>query len=171
MYWKGRIKVKKMLSAGLLVFFTVSSMTLSLAAGETITQDSQGKNSDITVNYNAGVSYTVTIPASVTFSETEKEVERSLLVSDVVLNEGSSVNINLTSLNNFKMVYGKGYIEYYLKVNHNDVLTESQDTILTVAAGENSGWVVLSFITDLQKDHVLYAGNYTDTLTFTVEVD
>ncbi len=163
--------MKKLFSVILVVCFALSSPIISLAAGETITQDSQENSGNITVNYNAGVTYTVTIPASVTFSDTEKEVERSLQVSNVVLNEGSTLNVNVASLNNFKMMYGEGYIDYHLMVNYNDVLKDNNHTILSVLAGENTGWAVLKFATDLQKDHVLYTGNYTDTLTFTVSID
>lgn len=163
--------MKKLLSVILIVLFTFGSSVISLAAGETITQDSSENSGNITVDYNEEVTYTVTIPASVTFSDSEKEVERSLQVSNAVLNEGSTLNVNIASLNNFKMMYGEGYIEYYLKINHNDVSKENNYTILTVPAGESTGWAVLNFITDLKKDHVLYAGNYTDTLTFTVSIN
>ena len=77
--------MKKILSVILIIVFTLSGSVLSLASGEVITQDSQGNSSNITVDYNAGVTYTVTIPASVAFSDAEKEVERSLQVSNVVL--------------------------------------------------------------------------------------
>ena len=163
--------MKKLLSFMLIVFFALNASIVSRAGGETITQDSRENSGNITVGYNAGVTYTVTIPASVTFSDTEKEVERSLQVSDVVLNSGSKLNVNLASLNDFRMMYDAGYIDYHLTVNHNELPREDNNTILTVSAGEGSGWAVLNFFTDLQKDHVLYAGSYTDTLTFTVAIE
>lgn len=150
--------------------FHISVLSL-MAAGETITQDSGEKSGNITVGYDAGVSYTVTIPANVTFTDTEKSVERGLQVSNVVLDEGSALSINITSLNNFRMVNGEGYIEYSLLANNNETPKDNSYTILTVLAGERSGWVILDFITELNKDHVVYAGNYTDTLTFTVTVN
>ena len=163
--------MKKILSVILLVLFTCSISVISMAAGQPITQDSEGKSSNITVSYNAGATYTVTIPASVTFSDNEKQIQRSLAVSDLVLNEGSSLHVKLTSLNDFKMVYGAGYIDYYLMINTQDFSKSDDDTILTVPAGQNSGWVILDFMTNLYKDHIIYTGNYTDTLTFTVVID
>ncbi len=163
--------MKKWFFVILIVILFFGSMTVSQASGETITQDSEENSGNITVDYNAGVTYTLTIPASVSFSDTETQVERSLQVSNVVLNEGSSLNVNLASANDFKMMHGDGYIEYRLMINYNDVPEGNNHTILTVPAGEKTGWVILHFATDLQKDHITYAGNYTDTLTFTVSIN
>ncbi len=163
--------MKRILSLVLLMSFILPGSVILRTAGETITQDSGESSSSLTVDYNAGVTYTVTIPASVTFSDTEKEVERALQVSNVVLNAGSVLNVNLTSLNQFKMMCGEGYIEYGLKINHNEAPEGNNYTVLTVPAGENTGWAILNFSTDLQKEHALYAGNYTDTLTFTVVIN
>ena len=163
--------MKRILSLVLLMSFILPGSVILRTAGQTITQDSGESSSSLTVDYNAGVTYTVTIPASVTFSDTEKEVERALQVSNVVLNAGSVLNVNLTSLNQFKMKCGEGYIEYGLKINHNEAPEGHNYTVLTVPAGENTGWAILNFSTDLQKEHALYAGNYTDTLTFTVVIN
>ena len=149
--------------------FTILAVPLTVTAG-TITQDSQEKSGNITVGYNAGISYTVTIPASVTFSDTEKSVQRGLQVSNVLLNEGSTLNVNIASQNDFKMTYGEGYIEYSLLINSHEAPKGNNFTVLTVLAGEAAGWVILDFMTDLDKSHALYAGNYTDTLTFTVSI-
>ncbi len=163
--------MKKWIAAMIIILLTLSSAVISMAAGETITHESGEKRGSITVGYNAGVTYAVTIPASVTFSDTENVAERSLQVTNVVLNEGSVLHVNLASRNNFKMMNGEGYMEYHLKINSHDVQEDDQYTILSVSAGEPSGWVILNFVTDLQKDHLLYAGNYTDTLTFTVSIE
>ena len=42
--------------------------------------------------------------------------------------------------------------------------------MMNVEAGEHSGGAILDFTTELDWVHALYAGNYTDTLTFTAEV-
>ena len=75
--------MKKLLS---IIMFTAIFLRTSIftqAAGYgTILQNSQGESGSITVDYNAGVTYKLTIPASVTFTDTEKEIERGLLVED-----------------------------------------------------------------------------------------
>ena len=117
--------MKKLLPFIMMIVFIFHLSAVSLvAAGEAITQDSPEKTGNTTVGYDAGVTYTVTIPANVTFTDTEKSVERPLLVSNVVLNEGSTLNVTIASLNDFKMVYGEGYddgyIEYNILVNSNE---------------------------------------------------
>lgn len=163
--------MKKLLSVIMAVAVMVTMSITSLAAEEIITQNSDEKTGNINVDYDMEISYTVTIPASVTFTDTQKTVERGLQASGVVINEGSSLNVNITSLNGFKMKNGDAEIGYQLKVNYNPALEENNQTILTVEAGEVVGLAILSFVTELEKEKALYAGNYTDTLTFTVSVD
>lgn len=164
--------MKKFLSLIMLVALTLGMPTNSLAAeGATITQDSQDKSGKINVDYNMEESYTVIFPASVTFTDMEKTVDRGLQASNVVLNEGSSLNVNVASLNNFKMRNGDGYIDYKLLVNTHAAPEENNYTILTVEAGEGTGLAIISFTTELEKKNALYAGNYTDILTFTVSID
>ncbi|MCH5343398.1 MAG: hypothetical protein J1E64_05110 [Acetatifactor sp.] len=162
----------KILSVIMLAIIALGMPIISLAAeDEIITQDSEEKSGKITVDYNMGVTYTVTIPASVTFTDAEKTVERGLLVDNVSLNEGSILNVNVASLNTFQMRNGEAYIDYDLRVNYDYTLGENDINILTVEAGEGSGWVVLYFVTELEKDNAFYAGKYTDTLTFTITID
>ena len=108
--------MKRILSLILLMSFILPGPVILRTAGGTITQDSGESSGSLTVDYNAGVTYTVTIPASVTFSDTEKEVERALQVNNVVLNAGSVLNVNLTSLNQYKMMYLHFHKELFLLI-------------------------------------------------------
>lgn len=149
------------------------SLTLISPQGvkaEEITSGDTESSGSISVSYNANVNYKVTIPASVTFTDSEKTVERALMASDVLLNKGGKLGISVSSLNGFKMVNDSGYIEYGMKVNGHDIDTQEDIVILTVLAGETSGWATLDFETTLSGEHAEYAGNYSDTLTFTVQV-
>ena len=142
------------------------------AAGEVeIDQDSQEKSGAISIDYTVDMSYTVTIPASVTFTESEKSVDRPLQVSDVRLDKGQTLNVSISSQNDFQMRNNDKYIDYSLTINYATIPEENDFTLLTVKSGEPSGWVVLTFNTDLQKDHAQYAGRYSDTLTFTVSIE
>lgn len=164
--------MKKLLSVIMIAAITLGMSAISLEAEEvTITPDSGEQSGKINVDYNADVSYLVTIPASVTFTDTQTSVERGLLARDVLLKEGSSLNISITSLNDFKMKKGEAFIEYALSVNHNDALEKNNFTILTVESGEHTGWAVLEFTTELRIDDALYTGTYSDILTFTVSID
>lgn len=142
------------------------------AAGSvTITQDSEEKSGNTNINYSAEETYTVVFPASVTFTDSEKAIERGLQVSNVLINEGSSLNVYVSSLNNFKMRNGEGYIDYKLMINYNGNPEEYDYRILSIDAGEGGGVAILYFVTELNKDNTKYAGTYTDTLTFTVSVE
>ncbi|MCH5250073.1 MAG: hypothetical protein J1E98_09070 [Lachnospiraceae bacterium] len=162
--------MKKLLAVILFALITINMSIISLAA-EDITQDSQEQSGETNVNYNIGLTYTVTIPASVTFTDSEKLVERGLQASNVFINEGTSLNVKISSRNDFKMKCGDGYIDYSILYNSNEATEGNNYTILTVGNGDTAGWVILRFTTELDKKHAKYAGNYTDTLTFTVSVD
>lgn len=163
--------MKKMLSFIVLIVM-VLAMPIHVSASEKeVTQDSDEKSGKISIDYNGEENYTVTIPASVTFTDEEKRVERGLQVANVMLNEGSSLHVTVTSQNGFKMKRNDGYIGYELLVNYNKTPNASTYEILTVHAGEEIGLAILTFITELDKSHALYTGNFTDTLTFTVSVD
>lgn len=163
--------MKKRLSIIVLAAMILGMPVHVSASGNEITQDSDEKSGKISIDYNGEENYTVTIPASVTFTDAEKEVERGLQVADVMLNEGSSLHVTVTSQNGFKMKKNDGYIDYELRVNYNKTPNTSTYEILTVSAGEGAGIAILTFITELDKSHALYTGNFTDTLTFTVSVD
>lgn len=165
--------MKKILSVIMMVLMTLGMPMYSLASeGMAITQDSQEKSGNTNVDYNLEETYTVTFPASVTFTDTEKSIDRGLQVSDVVLQEGHSINVNVASLNDFHMKNKEGSIAYQLIVNNNDDKpVEHNSTILTVDAGEKAGVAILTFITELDKSKAPFAGRYSDTLTFTVSVE
>lgn len=163
--------MKKGLSFIVLIAMILGMPIYASASGNEITQDSDEKSGKMSIDYNGEENYTVTIPASVTFTDVEKRVERGLQVANVMLNEGSSIHITVTSQNSFKMKKNDGYIDYKLMVNYNKTPNTSTYEILTVSAGEGAGMAILTFITELDKSHALYTGNFTDTLTFTVSVD
>ena len=165
--------MKKILSVIMMVLMTLGMPMYSLASeGMAITQDSQEKSGNTNVDYNLEETYTVIFPASVTFTDTEKSIDRGLQVSDVVLQEGHSINVNVVSLNDFHMKNKEGSIAYQLIVNNNDDKpVEHNSTILTVDAGKKAGVAILTFITELDKSKAPFAGRYSDTLTFTVSVE
>lgn len=159
-----KIKWTIFLISAALMFITAHFAVFS--AAEITTEGSHA----VSIDYNAEVSYKVTIPASVIFSKEETTAERALQASDVVLNEGEHLNIYVESMNGFKMVNESGFIEYDMKVNGQKMSGQESIKILSVAAGEKSGWAVLNFSTNLSNENIRFAGNYSDTLTFTVSV-
>ncbi len=140
------------------------------AAEETIDQDSAVGAGTMNIEYNAGTEYTIVIPAGVTFTDSEKTAERGIEARNVILPESSSLNVSISSKNNFRMMNGVSYIEYSLKINGNKTPDSDPYDIMILHAGEKSGWALLDFSTELDKSGVSYAGNYSDTLTFTISI-
>ena len=138
---------------------------------EEINQDSKEKSAEINVNYNMGSSYEITIPASVTFTDSETTVERALQARNVRIDADKALNVMVSSENGFKMVNHDASMDYHIIINYASTPEGNQFNILKVKAGESSGWAILQFVTELSKGEALYAGNYTDTLTFQVSVD
>lgn len=162
--------MKKILSAIIATVMTLAIIFAPASAEIEITEKSAGKSSVINVDYELDESYTVTIPASVTFTDTETTVERGVLAKDVVLNEGSTLYVDVSSMNNFQMRNGSGFIDYYIQINYATIPKGNEYILLIINAGEGSGWAILEFKSDLSKEHAQYAGTYTDTLTFTVSI-
>ena len=165
--------MKKIISVIMIVLMTLGVPIYSLASEETATpQDSWEKSGNTNIDYNMEETYTVTFPASVTFTDNETSIDRGLQVTDVVLREGSSLHVNVASLNDFQMKNGEGSIAYQLIVNNNDDKpVQHNSTVLTVIAGEKTGLAILTFTTKLDKSNASFAGRYSDTLTFTVSID
>ena len=143
-----------------------------LSSGGVIDENNSEKTGTVSIGYNVEPSYTVTIPANVVFTNTDsgKTAERPLQANDVLLESGQQLNIYVESLNGFKMVNHSGYIEYSMMANAAEITGTDKVKILTVMPGDKSGWVLLNFETKFVGDFSGYAGEYSDTLTFTVEM-
>ncbi|MDE5884992.1 MAG: hypothetical protein K2H29_07980, partial [Oscillospiraceae bacterium] len=92
----------------------------------------------------------------------------------VRIDDGKALNITISSQNGFQMKHTKNSgsgIDYHLMINQAIIPDGNNYNVLTVNAGEGSGRAILSFVTELNKNNAFYAGNYTDTITFTVSVD
>ncbi len=155
--------------------FIIAASAFPTAAEEIIDQDSLNKNGSTNVSYNEEVSYTVVIPADVTFTDADAEngysVERGLYAQDVRLDYGSELKVSVESLNGFKMTNNSGYIDYTLSANTTVLPVGSPQDILIVDAGKTSGWTQLTFTAQSDRSNAVYAGTYSDTLTFTAYIE
>lgn len=165
--------MKKILSSAVIGVMIFELLPIHSLAAD-ITQDSASKSGEINVNYDMSTEYTVTIPASVNFTDSERTIDRPLQANDVRIDDGKALNITISSQNSFKMKHTKNSgsgIDYHLMIDHAIIPDENNYNVLTVNAGEGSGSAILSFVTELNKDNALYTGIYTDTITFTVSID
>jgi len=120
------------------------------------------------VSYNVDPSYTVAIPASVTLGDSA--VEAAITATDVILESGKQVAVELTSASNtasgstFNAKNGDSTVTYTIT---GDEAIAVGDTVATFTA---DGSKTLTF-SAADKSAATVAGSHTETLTFTIAVE
>ncbi len=148
-------------------------------ADTTINQGSDDKAATTTVSYtiNTCEDYTVTIPSSVSMSGTSDNISGTISISldTTTFNVASkTIKVVLSSAANgytdgkYALVNGENKINYTLKRSGQEF--KLGDTLIEWTYG-NGTQVSVSLIAQAYPSANLPAGNYTDTLTFTVSVE
>ena len=120
------------------------------------------------VSYNVDPSYTVSIPAAVTLGDSA--VEADITASDVILEGGKQVVVELTSASNtpsgstFNAKNGDSTVTYTIT---GDSAIAVGDTVATFTA---NGSKTLTF-SAADKSAATVAGSHTETLTFNIAVE
>lgn len=138
--------------------------------------ESDIKNTEVTYTVQQG--YTWSVPTKITFTADNDTVTTTgetgtaanVQVTKNVIENGKKLHIILNTSNTFKISSSEGAeLEYTVKVDQNEnVLTTTNNTVLDVKAGTNSGEAVLTF--KLQKDQFEKAGTYTGNVTYEASV-
>ena len=162
--------MKKLIGVLLIVALLATMSVTALAAD--ITPDTAPKTGDTAVTFNIDPTYSVTIPATVELDKVVAsdgtityEKDMTITASDVRLEEDQKVEVTLTS---------------DFKLDTADSATYKLDYTVTVDgdAVANNG-VVAAFGTDTAEQsetlhfvagNPTYAGDYSDTVTFTISV-
>lgn len=190
--------MKKLLSLVLALTLALSlSVTAFATGGEGDTGTNTFSPSDTgdkstTVTYTVAPAYTVTIPASVTISDTNG-TNVTVSAEGVKIAKGYQVKVELTGINEttdesnnttsdttFTVKTQEGASLTYTVKKDNDTISKG-GTVLTVESGLNNetgqdgtltgaskGSAILTFAL---ADTVQYAGEYSGTVTFTVSVE
>lgn len=167
--------MKKLLTIMLALVMVLSLSVTALAAD--ITQDSDPKTGNTTVTFNVDPTYTVTIPATV---ELEKKTaadetityEKDLTVSaeNVRLLEGKQIQVTLTSdftLTNDTQNGGAATnLSYTVTVGDSATPIVTDGVVATFGTSTTEQTSVLHFA----AANPTYAGDYSDTVTFTISV-
>jgi len=120
------------------------------------------------VSYNVDPSYTVSIPAAIPLSDSA--VEADIEASDVILEDGKQIKVELTSASNtdsgstFNAKNGNSTVTYTIT---GDKAIAVGDTVATFTADGNK---TLTF-SAADKTAATVAGSHTETLTFTITVE
>lgn len=123
----------------------------------------------ITVSYGVSEGYVVTIPADVVISTAG--VESTVSANSVLIPDGKTFTVNVTSSNNYNLEYAGSKIPYTVTVGE-DEQTTATFTALSIASGTVSGEATMVFKTteaDIAK--ATKSGNHTDTLTFNCTIN
>ena len=125
----------------------------------------------VNVSFENEPTYTVTIPADVTFAEDMADKTNEVKVEGVYLNKGQSIKVTVASQNGYKMILdgtdADVYVPYELtsdKATIGDVITVPTGSLNT----KGEGTATLTYkVTD---KNVPCAGEYSDILTFNIAV-
>ena len=156
----------KKLIAFVLTLAMATIMSVTAFAAE-ITPGSDPKTGDTTVVYSVAPTYTVTIP-----SEVSLDSSFEINAENVVLEQGKQLEVALTATsgagNAFTVSNGStGLLTYDVKVGETPISVG--DTVLTVnPTTAPTGSATLNF--SAPTSTIVYAGNYSGTVTFTVSV-
>lgn len=147
--------MKKIFSLAL-VFIMLFTMAVTVNA-QTITE-----SGSVEVTYSVAHSYTVTIPDSMTIgTPTEVSVTNVVIGAD----QGVAVTVSSTQYNaGWQLSDGTNTVGYTLQIAGKDI--ENNGKILYTTAGEDA---TATLNTAVIKTPI-YSGEFTDTLTFKVEI-
>ena len=154
-----------------ILFFALAVMLFCLDPVTAFAADlSEGDNvGSITVSYGVSEGYVVTIPADIVIST--EGVESTLSASSVLLPDGKTLTVSVTSQNDYNLEYANSKIPYAVFVDETEQTTATFNA-LSVSSGTTSGNVTMVFkTTDGDIAKATKSGNHTDTLTFTCTIN
>ena len=150
--------MKKLLSLAL------ATVMLFMISATVCAQEITDNSGSVTVTYTSEVTYTVTIPDSMTIG-TPAEVS----VSDVTIgaDQGLSVTVSSDQYNEgWQLTDGTNNVGYTLKIGNSYDDLANGGEVLYATAGEN----VTTTLNTVLKASPIYSGTFTDTLTFSVDI-
>ena len=167
--------MKKLLSMPLALTLVLTASTSVFAAD--INQNSSSQKADTAVTFKVDPAYTVTIPTDVTLDQktgTDGTItyEKDLTVSasNVRLLEGKKVQVTLDS--SFKLTTGeqgaKYELPYTVKVGTSGSAITSGDVVADFTTLDSDKW---SSTLHFAAENPTYAGDYKDTVIFTIAVE
>lgn len=167
----------------LLCFTLTALLAAALAvpafADTAVNQDSSEKKASTTVEFKIDPTYTVTIPSTVTLDKSDSngtityEKDLAVTASNVRLNEKKELNVSLQS--NYKLSVNSTALTYTLPYtvtakttnpDTNKAVTAEDPQVATFVTSTADQTVTLHFA----ANNPAYAGEYSDTVTFTLAV-
>lgn len=163
--------MKKILTFILTLVMVLSMSVTAFAADNTFTPGDTA-NKDTTVTFSVDPTYTVTIPATITLAKDAAtgnyKQDAAITAADVRLLEGKTIKVTLTSDFQLDTAASAAYkLPYTVKVGDSDTAITTGATVATFDTSTTAQSSTLHFA----ADNPTYAGNYSDTVTFTISVE
>ena len=154
-----------------LALMLVLSLAVPAFAAENTFVPSNNTDKSTNVTFNVDPTYTVTIPATVTLTKVDDgsyKQDATITAADVRLLEGQTITVTLGS--DFKLTTGASgaiyELPYTVTVGDSTAAITTGATVATFTTDPTEQSSTLHFAAENPK----YAGNYSDTVTFTIAV-
>ena len=155
----------KKLFALILTVAMIATMSVTAFAA-TVDQGSTDPNGSMNVTYSVAPAYTVTIPETVTIGA--EGTEKTVSAEGVVVKKGQYVSVTLAADNNFTVKTTEGAeLTYTVTANGENVAPGGEILAVNPADGK-TGTATITF--DIDETKIQYAGTYTGSATFTIDV-
>lgn len=162
--------MKKLITTAIALAMVLAMSTTAFAAE--INQGTTNKTGNTDITFNVDPTYTITIPATVTLTESAGGGYES--TADITasaglrLNKGKVINVTLSTCDYTLSSDEGATLAYAVKAGTTDI-TDSITPVATFTT-ENNSAVQTSTLT-FHADEPTYAGDYSNTVTFTIAVD
>lgn len=160
---------RKMIAALLTAVMTCSMSATAFAAQATTGTLEKTKGTE--VKYEVAEKYEISIPETITFTNSAQTPSQEISVTGALINNGNELSVKVSSadyVNSFKMkTSAKDELEYQIKVGEGSEAIENNAVVLSVQSGQTEKSVILNYSVPTPPKA---AGIYTDTLTFTSSI-
>lgn len=168
--------MKKFTAFLLTLVLAFSLSVTAFAAGTTVNPDTDPKAGTTTVSLNIAPTYTITIPATVNLSRTEDTsgTVTYIQTAEIKASEGlrllANQNIQVTLESDFKLATNDQAATLDYTVTAGGVTFDKASIGDKVVATFDTSTTAQSQTLTFSADDPQYAGDYSDTVTFTVSV-
>lgn len=163
------------LSAVLAAALAVPAFADTSVPQTNVTQSSTDQKAETTVQFKIDPAYTVTIPGTVELKKKDADTKKityekdfNITATDVRLNEGKTLRISLES--DYKLASGATKLDYTVTAKQGTADAKAVNSKDPVCADFETKTGEQTVTLHFAASNPLYAGDYSDTVTFNLAV-